>query len=102
MALTQETTTWESWYWGKGWSELVGKAWADPAFKKRLLSDPAAALKEQGVAVPRGVQIHVHENTEKALNLTLPAKPSSEELAEEELLSVAAGSSWTKIGGIRQ
>ena len=34
------------------WGLLVADAWADDALKKRLLSDPAAVLKERGITTP--------------------------------------------------
>jgi hypothetical protein len=36
------------------WELLVADLWADPALKKRLLDDPAAVLKERGIAFPEG------------------------------------------------
>jgi branched-subunit amino acid aminotransferase/4-amino-4-deoxychorismate lyase len=41
------------------WGRLVAQAWADPQLKQRLLSDPAAVLREHGVAVPAGVTVKV-------------------------------------------
>jgi hypothetical protein len=80
------------------WSELVARAWDDPAFKARLLADPAGVLKEQGLAVPPGITLKVVENTDKVLHLTLPVKPSAEELSVEELDSMAGGLGY---GGCR-
>jgi hypothetical protein len=76
--------------WDIQWDQIVARAWADDAFKQRLLADPAAVLKEYGVA-PAGVTIKVHESTDKVLNLTLPTKPGLEELSVEELQRVAGG-----------
>jgi hypothetical protein len=73
------------------WSQLVARAWSDPAFKAKLLADPAAVLKENGIALPAGVTVKVVENTDKVVHLMLPAKPPAEELSEEELHRVAAG-----------
>jgi len=73
------------------WSQLVAKAWADPAFKARLLADPAGVLKEQGLIVPAGITLKVVENTDKVLHLTLPIKPAEKELSEEELQRTAGG-----------
>jgi nitrile hydratase alpha subunit len=74
----------------KQWSQVVAKAWADDKFKQRLLANPAAMLKENGVAVPAHVQVIVVENTDKVVHLTLPAKPSGE-ISEADLAKVAGG-----------
>jgi hypothetical protein len=73
------------------WGELVSKTWNDAALKKRLLSDPAAVLKEHGLIVPAGITVKVVENTDKLIHLTLPAAPSAAELSEQELQAVAGG-----------
>jgi hypothetical protein len=77
--------------WGKRWGQIVGRAWADGAFKRRLLADPTGVLRENGLAVPPGVQVRVVEDTDRAMHLTLPQKPSSEELVEEDLKRIAGG-----------
>jgi hypothetical protein len=73
------------------WSMLVARAWSDAAFKQKLVADPAAVLKENGLLLPPGIQVKVVENTEKVLFLTLPLKPEPAELSEEELRRVAGG-----------
>ena len=75
---------------GKQWSQIVAKAWADESFKRRLLAEPATVLKEQGIAVPSGVQVKVVEDTETVRHLTLPVKPVGE-LDEEALKHVVGG-----------
>jgi hypothetical protein len=74
----------------KAWGQVVATAWQDEAFKRRLLADPAAVLKEHGIAVGLGVQVKVVENTDKVRYLTLPTRPAGE-LSEEALQRVAAG-----------
>jgi hypothetical protein len=74
----------------KQWSQVVAKAWTDANFKKKLLADPAAALKASGLEVPRGLQVKVVENTDQVLYLVLPPKPSGE-ISEEDLEKVAGG-----------
>ena len=39
------------------WAKVVAKAWADVAFKEKLISDPAAVLKAEGIEAPRGVNV---------------------------------------------
>ena len=60
------------------WGQLVARAWADPAFKARLIADPAGVLKEHGITPPPGVEISLLENTEKVMHLTLPPGPPSD------------------------
>ncbi len=74
-----------------GWQQVVARAWSDPALKARLLADPAAVLKAEGLSVPPGVTVKVTENTEKVLNLVLPLKPTPAELSEEELVGATKG-----------
>lgn len=77
--------------WELRWELLVADAWADPALKKRLLENPAAVLKERGMAVSAGKQIKVMEDSEKVEHLILPTRPAEGELSEAELESVAGG-----------
>ena len=70
--------------------QVVAKAWTDEAFKRRLLAEPGAVLREQGVDVPPGVEVRVVENTDAVVHLTLP-RPPAEELSDEQLETVAGG-----------
>ena len=79
------------------WSQIVARVWSDAAFKRRLLADPAAVLKEHGISMLPGVQVEVVEDTATMRYLILPAKPVGE-LAEAELTRVAGGSKHT--GGV--
>ena len=46
-------------------ARVVARAWADPAFKARLLSDPEAALAELGYSLPETTpKLDVVENTD--------------------------------------
>lgn len=47
----------------KGGARVVAKAWTDPAFKRRLLSDGLAACAELGLGGPETEKLHVVENT---------------------------------------
>jgi len=75
---------------GQEWAGIVAHAWADANFKKRLLGDPAAVPKEQGVTVPAGVRVKVLEDTADVVHLTLPGKPTGE-LSDEQLARTAGG-----------
>ncbi len=69
--------------------QLIAKCWADEAFKQKLLADPAAALKAEGIEVPPGVTVRAVENTAQQFTLVIPPKP--DELSDEALEGVAGG-----------
>ena len=73
----------------KVYAQIVAKAWADPAFKAKLLADPMVALKEAGHIVPDGLIVKTVENTDKHVYLVLPARPT--ELSDGQLDSMAGG-----------
>lgn len=50
-------------------AKVVAKAWADPAYKKRLLADGTAAIKELGFSGVQGEDMVVLENTPKVHNV---------------------------------
>jgi hypothetical protein len=61
------------------WDEqVVARAWADEAFKQRLLAEPHAVLKEHGISLREDVTVRVLENTAQVVHLVLPACPSTD------------------------
>ena len=50
-------------------ARMVARAWVDPAYKERLLSDPKAACAEMGVDATSLTEFVVVENTDKVHNL---------------------------------
>jgi nitrile hydratase len=50
-------------------ARVVAKAWTDPAYKRRLLADPDAALAELGYAGQQGEHMVVVENTPSIHNM---------------------------------
>jgi hypothetical protein len=76
---------------GKKMGQIIAKCWADEGFKRKLLADPAATLKAEGVDLPAGLSIKAVENTDKVFHLVIPAKPAgSADLSDAELDKVAA------------
>jgi len=65
---------------------LVAQAWDDPEFKERLIADPDRVFHEQGITIPAGVRVRVHENTSGAWNFVLPARLA--ELSDDTLHAV--------------
>ena len=52
-------------------ARVVARAWTDPAYKQRLLSDPTAAIAELGYTGQQGEQMVVLENTSKIHNVVV-------------------------------
>ncbi len=77
----------------KKWQKIIAKAWTDDSFRQRLIAEPVACLKPEGIETAPGVELRVVEDTEKVLYLVLPPRPGTHELSMEELQSVAAGDS---------
>ncbi len=75
------------------YAKVVTKAWSDPEYKARLMSDPKAVLAEAGVDVKQGIEIEVHENTDTTIHVVLPASPAGETLSEQDLDQIAGGAS---------
>lgn len=78
---------------GKKMGQIIAKCWADEGFKRKLLADPAATLKAEGVELPAGMSVKALENTDKVFHLVIPAKPAdlSKDLSDEELEEVVGG-----------
>ena len=58
--------------------QIIAKTWVDDAFKKKVLSDPAAMLQAAGVQIPAGVTVRIAANTDKRVRMVLPPKPTGE------------------------
>jgi hypothetical protein len=68
----------------------VARAWDDDGFRRRLLAEPEAVLREEGLEVPEGVAVRVVEDgategAEGVAYLRLPGKPEAEDLIEDDL-----------------
>lgn len=73
------------------YAKVGTRARTDPAFKAKLLSEPAAALAAMGVVMPAGVTVKVVENTPALVHLVLPSVPAPGELSERDLNAVVGG-----------
>ncbi len=69
----------------KAYAKVVAKAWADEAFKRRLLAEPTQVLQEHGIETPAGMQVRVVETTEQLAHFVLPPPPESGELSATDL-----------------
>lgn len=87
----------------RSWSRIVARAWADDAFRDRLLAEPKTVLLEHGIATEGDVRVTAcaaddgiaTSGRDETLHLILPPPPSG--LAEEEL--VPTGVAFCGCGG---
>jgi hypothetical protein len=68
--------------------QIIGKAWADDAFKQRLLTDTMAVLREEGIEVQPNVEVRAVEQTKNLVYLVIPQKPKPH-FTDEKLLAIA-------------
>jgi len=52
-------------------ARVVARAWADPAFRARLLADANAAMTEMGISGRQGEHVVVVENTHRTHNMVV-------------------------------
>jgi hypothetical protein len=71
------------------WGQIVARAWDDDDYRKRLLAEPAAVLREEGIEVPPGIEVRVEEGEDvgDASCLRLPPRPGLEDLLDDERCS---------------
>ena len=91
--------------WDYQWGQIVARAWGDDDFKQRLLADPASVLAEYDLVAPAGLCVEVlddpevlPEDTAEVQYLVLPARPSDEDLSEDELCSVGGAVAAERCG----
>lgn len=68
--------------------QIISKAWADDAFKQRLLSDTMAVLRKEGIEVQPNVEVRAVEQTKNLVYLVIPQKPMPH-FTDEKLLAIA-------------
>lgn len=58
-------------------TQIINKAWEDPSFKARLLTDPKTAIKEVlGVIIPEHIKLRAVEESSDEIYLVIPSSPS--------------------------
>lgn len=64
--------------------EIIKKAWEDAEFKKQLLANPKAAVKEAfGIEVPDTIEVEVVEESANKFYFVLPQQPSKLKAIDE-------------------
>jgi hypothetical protein len=82
--------------------DLILKAWKDPAFKSKLISDPKGTLEKElkaidaGFSLPKNMKVTVLEEDSENIYLVLPEHPKVSakraEFNDAQLESAAGGS----------
>jgi hypothetical protein len=73
-------------------SRLIEKAWADPSFKRSLVSQPITTIERfLGITLPNSIQVKVLEESHNTLYLVIPQSSTPEELSDLDLEMVAGG-----------
>lgn len=58
--------------------QIIKKAWEDAEFKKQLIANPKAAVKEAfGVDLPDAIEVEVVEESANKFYLVLPESPAA-------------------------
>ena len=69
---------------------VTARALSDKRFKNRLLKNPKAVLRKEGLDIDDDVEIVVLENTGDKIHLVLPSKaPESIDLEEVDIRIIA-------------
>lgn len=63
--------------------QIIARALNDESFKRRLLADTGAVLREGGVDIPKGMEVRAVENTDHLTHIVIPVRPVSEKVSEE-------------------
>jgi len=71
VALDAIVDTYENKIGPRNGARVVAKAWVDPDFRKRLLSDAVKACAELGIAGPEGGHLVAVENTARVHNIVV-------------------------------
>jgi hypothetical protein len=69
---------------------VTAKALGSDEYKKQLLDNPAKVLEAEGLEIPDGINIVIHENTEETIHLVLPSKQVDEIDLEEVDITIIA------------
>ena len=53
---------------------VTAKALESEQYREQLLADPVKVLTDEGLTIPEGVNVVIHENTEDTIHLVLPSQ----------------------------
>ena len=71
-------------------NDFVSRYYGNADYRRRVDADPVAALRENGIDLPGGVEIQVRVNTDDTFYLVMPPDPNTE-LDDETMAAIAGG-----------
>ena len=96
MAFLPDWRSWETQIAG-----LIGRAWLDEALYRRLLSEPAATLRDNGLILEDFVEVRINQERDavpllqgtqgETLIYVLPLPPRPDDLTDEQINDFIAG-----------
>jgi hypothetical protein len=96
MAFPQDWRSWETQI-----ARLIGQAWLDEALYQRLLNDPAATLRDNGLILEDFVEVHINQAPDavpvlqgtsgETVIYVLPVPPKPDALTDEQIKSWLEG-----------
>ncbi len=105
MAFPQDWRSWETQI-----ARLIGQAWLDEALYKRLLNEPAATLRDNGLILEDFVEVRINQAPDAVPVLqgtkgerviyVLPLPPKPDALTDEQISSWLEGRTEGFPGGI--
>ena len=79
--------------------DLASRYHSDADYRRRVEADPVATFRENGIELPRGVEIRVTANTDDKLHVVLPPDPNTE-LGDEAITAVAGGGTASSVSSL--
>jgi hypothetical protein len=105
MAFPQDWRSWETQI-----ARLIGQAWLDEALYNRLLNEPAATLRDNGLILEDFVEVQVNQapnavpvlrgTPEGTVIYEMPLPPKPDDLTDEQISSWLDGRTERFPGGI--
>jgi hypothetical protein len=105
MAFPQDWRSWETQI-----ARLIGQAWLDEALYRRLLNEPAATLRDNGLILEDFVEVRIDQASDavpvlqgtsgQTVIYVLPVPPKPDNLTEEQIRSWLEGRTEGFPGGI--
>ena len=105
MAFPQDWKSWETQI-----ARLIGQAWLDEALYRRLLSEPAATLRDNGLILEDFVEVQVNQAPDavpvlqgtrgETVIYILPLPPKPDNLTDEQITSWLDGRTEILPGGV--